>query len=235
MPRMGLAYAGAQRIDTGYMPTYPATGAFTLATWFRIPAGGTGVLMGCGKMPAGIFSRAQLNCQATNKIRAYCKDDAAVVVNQTSIKTVLDNRWHHVAGVFDALNDVVKVIVDGMLDNSVAGNFGTITLDAFDFTVGCLHNEAGYTNYITGDLTEPAIYTRELCVPEVRNLMAGHPPLAGLKLFYPLKRIPIFGAGLLVNAATPGTYNGTLTGGPKVKPCPGLRAPWTTDKRIRHV
>jgi len=228
MPRMGvdLVAASTQRIDTGYLPTIPAAGAFTMATWFKIPAAGTGVLIGSGKAPGGVFNRCQINCQATNKIRVYVKDDAAVVVNQTSVKTVLDNLWHHVAGIVDCQNDKIKVVIDGLLDNTVAGVLGVITLDTFDFTIGCLHNESGYTNYITGRLAEPAIYTRELSIPEIRELMAGRPPLAGLAIYYPMKRDARFGTSYLVNEATPYLYNGTLQGSPRIVPCPGIKTPW---------
>ena len=228
MPRMGvdLVAASTQRIDTGYLPTIPANGAFTMATWFKIPSAGTGVLIGAGKMPAGIFNRCQINCQATNKVRLYAKDDLGIVVNQTSVKTVLDNLWHHVAGIVDCKNDIIKIILDGLLDNTVTGVLGIIALDAFDFTIGCLHNEAGYSNYITGRLTEPAIYTRELSIPEIRELMAGRPPLAGLAIYYPMKAIPLFGTSFLVNRATPGLYNGTLQGTPRIVPCPGIKTPW---------
>jgi hypothetical protein len=223
---MGIVCAGAERIDTGYTVTIPATGAITMATWFKIPAAGTGVLMGSGKVIAASFNRAQINCQATNKVRVYSKDDALTVVNATSNKTVLDNLWHHVAGVVDAANDIVKVIVDGQLDNTATGVIGAITLDGFDFTPGCLHNEAGYSNYITGVLCEPAIYTRALSIPEVRMLMAGRPPLAGLAVYYPMKRDARFGTSCLVNEATPYLYNGTLQGSPRIVPCPGIKTPW---------
>ena len=228
MPRMGvdLVAASTQRIDTGYLPTIPATGAITMATWFKIPAAGTGVLIGSGKVVAASFNRAQINCQATNKVRVYCKDDALVVVNQTSVKTVLDNLWHHVAGIIDAANNIVKVVIDGCLDNTVIGVIGAITLNTWDFTVGCLHNEAAYSNYITGQLAEPAIYTRELSIPEIRELMAGRPPLAGLAIYYPMKRDARFGTSYLVNEATPYLYNGTLQGSPRIVPCPGIKTPW---------
>jgi len=222
-----LVAASTQRIDTGYLPTIPATGAFTMATWFKIPSAGTGVLIGAGKVVGGSFNRCQINCQATDKVRVYCKDDLLVVVNQTSVKTVLDNLWHHVAGIVDAANNIVKVVIDGKLDNTVTGVIGAITLDAWDFTVGCLHNEAAYSNYITGKLAEPAIYTRELSIPEIRELMAGRPPLAGLAIYYPMKPTPLFGTSFLVNRATPGLYNGTLQGTPRIVPCPGIKTPWT--------
>lgn len=227
MPRMGYVCEGAQRLDTGYTVTIPATGALTLATWFKIPAAGTGVLMGNGKVVAASFNRAQINCQATDKVRVYAKDDALTVVNQTSVKTLLDNLWHHVAGIIDSQNDIVKIIIDGHLDNYAAGVLGAFTLDGFDFTPGCLHNEAGYTNYITGALAEPALYTRAISIPEVRELMAGRPPRAGLAFYYPLRRESRLGTSLVVNEATPYLYNGTLTGSPRVVPCPGIKTPWT--------
>ncbi len=75
-PRLGLAYAGAQRIDTGFLPTIPATGAFSMGCWAKIASGaGASVLIGSGKVPAA-FNRCQIDLQATGKMRVYAKDDA---------------------------------------------------------------------------------------------------------------------------------------------------------------
>ena len=223
-PRLGLAYAGAQRIDTGYLPTIPAAGGLSMLCWFKAPTGSTAVLIGSGKVPAA-FNRCQINLQAVDKVRIYAKDDAANVRTATSNKTVANNCWHHVGATVDAANDLVKIYVDGLLDNSASGAFGVTTLNTFDFTIGCLHNEAGYTAYLTGQIAEPAIYSRVITFPEVRLHMLGRPAFAGLEVYYPFKSIPLFGTGLLRNAAKPGTYSGTLTGTPRVVPCPGVVSP----------
>ncbi len=225
-PRLGLAYAGAQRIDTGFLPTIPATGALSMGCWMKFASGASAaVLIGSGKVPAA-FNRCQIDLQATGKMRVYAKDDAGNVRSATSNKVVTTGTWHHVAGIADAENDIVKIIIDGLLDNTGTGALGVTTLDTFDFTIGCLHNEAGYTSYCTGQIAEPFIYSRAINLPEIRLAMIGRPPFARLEVYYPFKSIPLFGAGLLRNAAKPGTYSGTLTGTPRVVPCPGIVAPW---------
>lgn len=228
MPRMGVSYiaGSSQNIDTDYKPTIPADGGASWATWFKIPPGCTGVIMGGGKVVAADWNRVQINCQAPDKLRVYVKDDAPVVVNETSVKTVLDNRWHHITAVIDCDNDLIRLIIDAVIDIEKTGVLGVISLTAHEVGIGCLINEAGHASYITGILAEPAFYSRVIGIPEVRLLMKGTPVLAGLELYYPMKVDSRFGTDRLVNAAHPGISNGTLMNTPRVIPCPGIVTPW---------
>ncbi len=174
----GLQFTGSfsQRVDTGYLATVPASGAPSLALWVRGASGSMGVLIGSGKVPGGSFNRLQLNLQSTDKIRVYVKDDAGNIRQYTSTRAVLDSTWHHVAAVVDPANDSVSLYVDGVYDGGASGALGVITLDTYDFTVGCLHNESGYTSYATCTLDEVAIIEKALTASEVLELYRRDPP-----------------------------------------------------------
>jgi hypothetical protein len=166
--------AASERVETGLLYTVPATGAVTIVLRVKGSAGATGVVIGSGKAPGGVFNRLQLNLQTPN-IRIYAKDDAANVRSYTSVATVLDNAWHQIAAIVNPNGDVVQLYVDGNYDGQTAGALGTITLDTFDVTIGCLHNESGFGSYATCYVDEPAIYTRALSAAEIKELYISEP------------------------------------------------------------
>ncbi len=174
----GLQFVGSssQRVDTGYLPTIPASGALSICLWVKGSSGATGVLVGSGYVSGGSFNRLQLNFQSTDKIRIYVKDDAGNIRQCTSTRPVLDDTWHHVAAIVDPAGDVVTLHVDGMISGQASGTLGAITLDAYDFTIGCLHNEAGYTNHATCILDEVAFYEKALTYAEVLGKFRSDPP-----------------------------------------------------------
>ncbi len=186
-----FASATSERVDTGYKPTIAATGAITIAMWLKAAPGATGVLIGSGKAPMGVFNRVQLDFPGADKIRVYAKDDAANEREYTSTAVVCDSTWHHIVAVVSPNDDLVSIYVDGELDGSTAGVLGVTTLDTFDFTIGCLHNEGGYSSYADATLDEVAIYERALVLAQIEELYRIDPysgisrvPAGSIIMFY---------------------------------------------------
>ena len=164
----GLQFVSASstRVDTGYRPIIAATGALTIVFWIKGLSGASGIIMGSGKA-TGTFNRVQLDLPGADKIRIYAKDDAGNIRQYTSTAVVLDNTWHRVAAVVNPNDDVVDLYIDDEYDGQDTGALGVISLDDWDLTIGCLHNEAGYSNYVTCYVDEPAFYAKGLTAAEI--------------------------------------------------------------------
>jgi hypothetical protein len=163
-----LQFAGAERVDTGYFPIIAATGALTIVFRIKGSSGDSGIIMGSGKA-TGTWNRVQLILPGADKIRIYVKDDAGNILQYTSTAVVLDDTWHHIAAVVNPNDDVVDLYIDGEYDGQDTGALGVISLDDWDFTIGCLHNEAGYSTYVTCYVDEPAFYTKDLTAAEIKE------------------------------------------------------------------
>jgi hypothetical protein len=174
----GLYFNGAtsDRLDTGFKTTIGAGGTLTISFWVKAAPGATGVICGFGKAIGADWNRVQFNFSG-DKVRLYVKDDTANTLQYTSAKTVADDTWHLVTGVVDPGSDKLELYIDGDYDGGASGALGIITLDAWDLTWGCLHNELGYTSFATTYVDEPRVYSRALTAEEIRNaLFLANPP-----------------------------------------------------------
>jgi hypothetical protein len=166
--------AGSCRLDTGYTVSLAATGALTIAFRVKASTGAAGVVCGFGKTVGADWNRIQFNW-SSDKLRLYVKDDAAHVLQYTSVKTIADGAWHRIAGVVNPGSDKIELYVDGALDGGASGTLGAITLNAYDLTWGCLHNDAGYTSYTTCYVDEATIFSRDLTAAEEVRLFVQEP------------------------------------------------------------
>ncbi|MBA7594885.1 hypothetical protein ES703_01841 [subsurface metagenome] len=173
-----LFFDGSDRMETGYKTVVGASEARTIAFWVKAPPGLSGVICGVGQTVGGGWSRIQLNW-SSNRVRLYVRDDAGSVRQYTSTATVADNAWHHVVGVIDPSGDAVGLWVDGEYDGGASGALGQITVDLYDLTWGCLHNDGAYSNYSVEYVDEPTVLTRALDGAEIRGMYRRDPPPSG--------------------------------------------------------
>ncbi|HUV34859.1 MAG TPA: LamG domain-containing protein [Candidatus Desulfaltia sp.] len=166
--------ASSCRLETGYKVALAAAGALTIAFWVKASAGAPGVVCGFGKTVGADWNRIQFNW-SSDKLRLYVKDDAANVLQCTSLKTVADGAWHFIVGVVNPGSDKVELYVDGDLDGGATGTLGAITLDAYDLTWGCVHTAGGYTSYTTCYVDEALVASRALTSAEVKRLYVQEP------------------------------------------------------------
>ena len=168
--------SSSSRLETGYKTTIPASGALCISFWVKAAPGVSGIVCGFGKTIVS-FNRVQFNW-SSDKLRLYVKDDAGNILQHTTIEIIADNTWHHILGIVNPGDDIIEIYLDGDKDGEAAGTLGTITLDTYDLTFGCLHNDAGYTNYTTCYLDEIQIHNRSLNEKEAYNL-SQYLPLSG--------------------------------------------------------
>ena len=82
------------------------------------------------------------------------------------------NEWHHVIGVMDIANDVVRLYVDGVLVTSVAVSFGatTYTPGTPTTSLDTLGSNIGFDQFYHGALDETRVYNRALTTAEIKSL-----------------------------------------------------------------
>jgi len=170
--------SGSCRLETGYKPTIAGDDALSIVFWVKAASGASGVVCGSGKTIGADWNRLQFNW-SSDKLRLYVKDDSGHVLQVTSVKTVADNQWHQVAGIFSPSGDCIKLFIDGDFDVEALGTLDGITLDTNDLTFGCLHTDAGYTDYTTCYLDEAIVTSRALEDEEVYQLYVRE-PLSGV-------------------------------------------------------
>lgn len=172
--------ASSQRVATQWAPTLGATSEITFTFWVKATTGETGIIAGNGKAPGGVFNRLQFGWGTgadLDKIRLYVKDDAANIRQVYTPTLVADGTWHFIAGVVSPKNDYIRISVDGAAWTETAAALGATTLDLYDLTIGCLHNESGYTSYTDADVDDFRIYNVELAIQTIRDELYTRDPL----------------------------------------------------------
>lgn len=127
--------------------------------------------------------------------------------------TIISNQWTHVAVTFT--NTQAKIYINGVLDNTVAGNFSLpndITVTAT--TIGAILGDGG-GQYFTGNLDEFRVWNYALNLADIQNSMnceAQSQP--ELMTYYKFNQGFDYtnNSSLTTLVDETGTYNGTLSG-----------------------
>ena len=100
------------------------------------------------------------------------------VYSSSTLATVNDGNWHHVAYVYDqsASPGYSQVYIDGALDSSYT-NTTLWTWDLRQIEIGLSHDS--YWDAYNGQLDDLRFYNRELSAAEVAQIFAGDSPLVG--------------------------------------------------------
>jgi len=166
----------------------------TIAMWVKIPASVTPneswslVHWGSPQNADGKAWQVALNAipQDGPIGRLRVGATGAVVVGETDLR---DNRWHHVAIVFDgdAGNDdgnlatSTRLYVDGVRERIAHDRFGTVDTDVtgpgvHPVTFGSNLNMSGKDRYLRGAIDEAYIFDAALNADAIRHLMTTNAP-----------------------------------------------------------
>ena len=85
----------------------------------------------------------------------------------TSIQSVNNGAWHHVAATWSAATGAMKVYVDGLLDSSGMGPTGARTAITDSLHLGNSHNGG---HYFKGTLDDVELFGRDLSATEIASL-----------------------------------------------------------------
>lgn len=153
-----LSISNASQVGLGI------TGSFTMAFWVKLEStagtfdimGKWGSNLGYGirKNAAGTIFQLEVDAGSTN----------------FSNSTLVVGKWYHIVIVFDSVNDLQLIYINGNLDNSVAQT-GTVSASVADFRIG--DGLSLGTAYYDGLLKDAAIWNVVLTPLQIKSLAMG--------------------------------------------------------------
>ena len=138
------------------------SGNFTVECWIQTTQTGVNNKVFIGKQTASPSWWLGLNSAdglAKFSVRSHSGDRK--LVSSTSI--INDGFWHHIVGVKDHYNKVLRIYVDGVLENQIATNFTGNFSGVTDLSIGAYINDY----FIEGSLDEMTIYDKALSQSEI--------------------------------------------------------------------
>lgn len=182
---MGLQFNGSpDRLEFGTSSLFNAgSGSFTMMGWGMIASGMTtaGVMFGKGANGGGQMRyKLEYDGGASNFLKFEIDDNGAGGKLDVFTTTALnDGLMHHIAGVRDNANNVIRVYVDGIQEATLAGaaTYGNID-DTEPQIMGAFRNAGGgLEEFLDGQLEDCRIYIgRALPASEIMTICAarGH-------------------------------------------------------------
>ena len=161
------------------------TGAFTACVWLKTSASPAGAVVLAKWGATGQY----LILHESGKFRFYIKE-ATVSKTAVTASTYNDDTWHHIAGVFDATNVIIKV--DAGTVEDVTGDAATSVDNTTNaFVTGQYSSGGTASSRFHGALAHLALYDRALTNAELKSVMfRGPQSVEGLVLFFPLMTEP---------------------------------------------
>ncbi len=146
------------------------TGSFTMEAWVKRPAG-TGFFTMIGKQTSGgsgVFLRFNDNNLS------FAAGNYPASTDISSVSSVSDNNWHHIAAVMDATGKSMKLYIDGILDasSSFTTNYTVTTSEALG--IGFKPN---FGEYFDGSLDDVRIWSTARTAAQLKEYM--YTPLSG--------------------------------------------------------
>jgi len=93
--------------------------------------------------------------------------------NLNAFTDVTDNRWHHVALVYDGHNKIIYI--DGAEDARMEST-GAINVSSYPLYIG--ENSQATNRHLTGLVDDVRVYNKSLTLEEIKEVMRGEPDLA---------------------------------------------------------
>ncbi len=171
--------------DLGQPGDFRDVAAFSIQAWFKT-ADGTSTINSLFSNMAGGSSADSYNFYCQNKkLQFFCEATSSV---NTAGGTDIDNdAFHHGVAVYNGTD--MRVYVDGSLDNTAAGNTGTVGDNSHDVKIG---EAVANSTFFNGELDEVAFWDRALTATEVTELYNS-----GAGLAYDFSGTPLENASFL--------------------------------------
>ena len=129
----------------------------TLAAWFKTEETAAHDLMIIekGAWDAGEYALSYpgyLNRRVRFQINQIYGQETDQIDSTSGVPELSDNEWHHAAGVYDAVNSVYKVYVDGVLEEEQGARAHVFTPDDQPIYVGTRNNQTLYFRGVIDEL-----------------------------------------------------------------------------------
>ena len=147
----------------------------TLAAWFKTEETARHDLMIIEKGPwaPGEYALSYPGYQ-NKRVRFQVYDDNAGNAVQPDSKSgapeLSDNEWHYAAGTFDAVNGVIRIYVDGVLETEQDTQGGTFIPDSDPVYIGTRNNQ---TLYFSGAIDELLVANVPFTAEQLKRHMEG--------------------------------------------------------------
>jgi hypothetical protein len=161
--------------DTVTISNYPAdfgTGDMSVALWFKTTTstGTTAPLIDCAYVGA-INAGFGIYMWAGDTSPRFAIDDGVSGGTTVAANNYASNngQWHHVVGVRDTSgSNLIKIYLDGVLDNTAANIAGSIS-SSDDLVIGS-HYSGGLSYRYNGQIDDVRVYNRALSDDEVAQI-----------------------------------------------------------------
>lgn len=220
-PNRALLFDGTGGFASARHDGFELTGSFTLEAWFRTTTTAQAMIVGqdgCGagcKAVQGISDGAFIGFDASGNLTFVVRDQTQVQESVSTSTLVHDGKWHHVAGVRSAGNQI-RLYLDGELAASAASSTGAIGSsdsepDPMTFGARYVPGAANMTDFFRGQIDDVRLWTVARSADDVAA--AKNQPLTGdepaLAAYWPLNQ----GARTVVADVTSGAAHATTGGG----------------------
>ena len=165
-----LAFDGSgDYVNCGHGPTLNIRDEITVACWIKVAA--------FTRTWETILAKGDNSYRMSrgpgngDSIHFGCNGTSGGNLNATTIVT--DDKWHHVALVYDGTDKIVYI--DGVEDARLAST-GQIAESNYELYIGANSQQAG--RFLEGLVDDVRIYSRALAENEIQVLMRGNPLLA---------------------------------------------------------
>ncbi len=193
-------------------PVVDTTKSFTVAAWVRLDQTSSNqtILSQAGSLAAG-FQLYHSSTYGWVFNRHATDTTNPTIIRARSAYTPMPYVWTHLAGVYDATNQQIKLYVNGVLDATLGtASFTTPWNATGPLTIGRLKYNGGYQEYLDGKVDQVQVWDRVAGADEIAELVHLVDPVSGLA------RPALIGqwkldetAGTMADDATP--YNKDLT------------------------
>ena len=161
------------QVFVGNASSLNITSSVTISTWVNFPSAPTPYQAIVGR---GVISTGSSNAQYALSVSNTGKLSFLVGSGSTQYRAgeniiPVAGRWYHLVGVYDNVAQVVKLYVDGSIDNvPVAGPASLNSLTSYGYVVFGKPYAQSY--YLNGALDDVRIYNRALTASEISELYA---------------------------------------------------------------
>lgn len=196
----GLEFDGVDdQITFGTGPSLQGKTDFTVAAWIRSTADGVVIQQRNG----GFNGEYQLRVNPDGTVGFFLYGNSAYQFDLTSLDTVNDGQWHHIAALREGING--RVYVDGVESASSSGPVRDLRSD---IGVGVGADIRDNNNFFRGTMDDIRIYDVALTPAEIQQLMIVNNEPTGLPTIHGEARV---GGTLSVDTSLIGDLDGLGT------------------------
>lgn len=178
-----LAFDGSTFVSAAN-PTALHTTSVTVASWFKLPAGGQGVIAQKKGSVNGGWTTYGLAVDAGGLNARFQIAAGTTFLDLVDAAFAPDGKWHQAAATYDAATGNGILFLDGQQVATGAQGTGLVAPDPTQpFALGSDVFAGGSGNYVTGDIADVLIYGTALSPAQVTGFFHGTYPASPLAWF----------------------------------------------------